>query len=623
MTKMFHGSHQQQKHQEKDSDDSDKATSVATPSLCYCVHDTIDTDDEMTVLDLDGKPADRKVAAAASAKVPPFIPAVIVTEDEENKVRKKKKKSSKSFKEQTTMAPMVIVKVMPPTPTATTPDCETARTPMERPTSMNLPTINLPAEFDDDDDGDGDDEEVCGEERNGSGVNDELNKGLGLGLHNGGEDDDNDPNLPVAPCEIRVECDPSENVVDTDEDKPASKPQKRGRKRRKSLVNILFPVKSAASTPQQPQPPTTPTLEAPQGQRLHFRRVSELFFKSSNSKQDSLELIHNKVSAEEAPATCDADNAHLSIKNLFPYRRRRSSVSHLDNTEQFKETRDEIIQVQRRRMSSFPPMDGDESAIMLEKANIVRLEKVHQEALAMQSGNTVTKAFRKLRRRGSRSPSPSPVMSSLFPGMSKKSKWKSSTDVSNETSSYEDDLPSSSSSSKKAQQQQQQQQQQQTPTKRFWDRRRGSSCSQSPGSALSDRPRRNSTCYGESLSSVNSSPSFATVISDVAAAEAAKGQSKAAIVFPKRKLEDVPGIFIPSKSKPKPSRTKTTEDALAGIMGEFESSNLLSVMKNKPRRHSMSDPIFLQTYAANNPSKPLLLPRSPYSTDGGSSVMSR
>ena len=111
-----------------------------------------------------------------------------------------------------------------------------------------------------------------------------------------------------------------------------------------------------------------------------------------------------------------------STQTRRTHRRRRSSVHHLDNTEDFKESREEVMQSQRRRQSSFPPADGDEAAILLEKANIIRLEKVHQDALSIQESpppddpirrdSVVTKTFRKLRR-GSRSPSPR----SLLPAM--------------------------------------------------------------------------------------------------------------------------------------------------------------------------------------------------------------
>ena len=80
----------------------------------------------------------------------------------------------------------------------------------------------------------------------------------------------------------------------------------------------------------------------------------------------------------------------------------------------------------------------------------------------------------------------------------------------------------------------------------------------------------------------------------------------------------MPGIFIP-KTASKPVRTKTTED-VADTISEKTSKNLLAVMKDKPRRHSMSDPIFLQMYAASHPQKPLLLPRSPYSHDSGGAL---
>ena len=110
-------------------------------------------------------------------------------------------------------------------------------------------------------------------------------------------------------------------------------------------------------------------------------------------------------------------------------------MHHLDNTDDFKESREEVMQSQRRRQSSFPPADGDEAAILLEKANIIRLEKVHQDALSIQESpppddpirrdSVVTKTFRRLRR-GSRSPSPR----SLLPAMlSKRNKSKSSADL--------------------------------------------------------------------------------------------------------------------------------------------------------------------------------------------------
>ena len=67
---------------------------------------------------------------------------------------------------------------------------------------------------------------------------------------------------------------------------------------------------------------STPTIEAPQGQRLHFRRVSEVFslgglgvgVGGGNHRRDSKSAC---VSPAVTPADCTGG---LSIRNLFPYR---------------------------------------------------------------------------------------------------------------------------------------------------------------------------------------------------------------------------------------------------------------------------------------------------------------
>lgn len=470
------------------------------------------------------------------------------------------------------VGPPPLIVQQPPTPTTPVRDIGSrldhitpspAQSPSKpKPSRLHLPTIHLPASDDDEE------EEVTNGNNEDYGLHFEVPERASA---------TKDPNHST--CEIRIECDGSASGGGSET--PPIETPKRGRNRRKSLVNLLFPKQGTNSTA------TTPTLEAPQGQRLHFRRVSEIFSRMGNMGKDEAQDSDGKRkqpyddmdTPQSPPESCG-----LSIRHLFPYRRRRSSVSHLDNTDQFKESREEIIQSARRRMSSFPPMDGDEAAIMLEKAQVIRLEQAHQEALALQSSNAVTNAFRKLRR-GSRSPSP---MSLLMPGLSKnkKSKWKSSTDI---------------------------------PT----------SNTDSPGLKLGEFTFNNSqsnkspnlTLPGFSNAQSDDFPSGTSVVSSVGDSQAFSAVSATSpsicddtdsprrplFVFPKRKIEDVPGIYIPSG---KPSKTKTTEDADIKSL----SSNLLAVMQNKPRRHSMSDPIFLQNYAANNP-RPILLPRSPYSTD--------
>ena len=474
-------------------------------------------------------------------------------------------------------------------------------------------------------------------------------------------------------CEIRIEYDHSNDCggssgANLEEPPPTPSMEggggKRGRPRRRSLVAMLFLPKSQAS-----ETAATPTLEAPQGQRLHFRRVSEIFSRMSGKEgsdadsdaHDDLIKLHrggndegdhknNDDDDDDTPAS-PPESCGLSIRNLFPYRRRRSSVTYLDNTDQFKESREEIIQNTRRRMSSFPPMDGDEAAIMLEKANVIRLEAAHQEALALQSGNSLTNAFRRLRR-GSRSPSPM----SLFPGVSKakKTKWKSTCDISSREDKgsggghhhhHQPLIPSSLAAETPPTSRKELTVTIPPPSGVF-----NTNCaSQSPPTVVASSTPPTSLSLTSSIQMPTfpdvptpSDPEFGCLppplsplrigpniiasssldqnnqhqpLGYSASAGIQEGPKRPHFVFPKRRLEDVPGIFIP-KTASKPVRTKTTED-VADTMSDKTSKNLLAVMRDRPRRHSMSDPIFLQTYAASHPQKPLLLPRSPYSHDSG------
>ena len=424
----------------------------------------------------------------------------------------------------------------------------------------------------------------------------------------------------------------------------------RSRKRRRSLVNLLFPPRNTSSGEASSSAATTPTLEAPQGQRLHFRRVSEIFSRMGSKggsggsggggEEEDASSLSRPSSPPESPK-----GGGLSIRNLFPYRRRRSSVTHLDNTEQFRESREEIIQNTRRRMSSFPPMDGDEAAIMLEKANVIRLEQAHQEALALQSSNAVTNAFRRLRR-GSRSPSPMSLNLHL-PGLSKKSKWKSSNDVTNSSNAISDltqccvsgpkadESPSATTTIITSATKHNNNNNNTSPAVIFptfpsvQSEIEFSTMAPLLPSSSSSSSRRKASF---DVSMIRSPNSFDVIDMDVTTSSTASvvqeqqhPHRRPVFIFPKRKVEDVPGIFIPSKSK------KSMEEGSSGPdLLRSSASNLLAVMRDKPRRHSMSDPIFLQNYAAaaaasaSSPSSSsavvtsrpsFLLPRSPYSTD--------
>lgn len=618
---------------------------MTSASLSYCIHNTLDSGDEMTVLEdaawAGGGQQDKTgfppPVPPSSPCVRPPTPTLLVTNSDDDRAaaaihkigtNNRKKRRTKAERSQQSLTlrprpgssedddvdnpdpvpppPALVVQVMPPTPTTPTnsfPGSKRAGSlKRDRPVLplLCLPVINLP--------GDDDDEE---EKENDDSSSEPEGESAATVIH-------------VPQCEIRIEDDSplaaaAEDLLQSDS--AAAAPSEggevkqksgkhRGRKRRRSLVNLLFPKSGS----QQEQEATTPTLEAPQGQRLHFRRVSEIFSKmGSSSGKDSADSNHIAMVADlsgakselSSPVQTPVETCGLSIRNLFPYRRRRSSVHHMDNTDQFKENREEVMLCQRRRMSSFPPMDGDEAAIMLEKANVVRLERVHQQALDMQSGNSMTNAFRRLRR-GSRSPSPR----SLLPGvLSKKQKWKSSTDVSGlvtcESALVNKSKPVWVAPTELPD----------FPDVPFVPPPSSSDIGTDSGPTSFSPPtqRPSLTCH--------TAPVVTNVVitSDSAVAlqqptrpltpQTASGSfdlHRPHFIFPKRRLEDVPGIFIP-----KTSAAKTTEDALDIVSG---SRNLLAVMKDRPRRHSMSDSVQL-TKEATSHSRPMLLPRSPYSTD--------
>ena len=85
--------------------------------------------------------------------------------------------------------------------------------------------------------------------------------------------------------------------------------------------------------------------------------------------------------------------------------------------------------------------------------------------------------------------------------------------------------------------------------------------------------------------------------------------SKGCHVFPKRKIEDVPGIFIPQQSKKSQQQSKeniseTPDDSKGG--GRI--SHFLGVKEEhgQRRRHSLSDPALLLKF--NSPSKQTTTP---------------
>lgn len=94
------------------------------------------------------------------------------------------------------------------------------------------------------------------------------------------------------------------------------------------------------------------------------------------------------------------------------------------------------------------------------------------------------------------------------------------------------------------------------------------------------------------------------LVAELSALREADQRDKNVVVFPNRKVEDVPGIFIPSKQQNSSSATSK--------MPQFLSVNEHSA-KNR-RRHSLSDPAIFQLQSQKSRPNWLsnLTPRSAY-----------
>jgi len=150
-------------------------------------------------------------------------------------------------------------------------------------------------------------------------------------------DDHNDDGRPPP---IHIEAATSdEGEVEDIENKAANI----HKKRRKSLVNLLFSSSSSSSPPATSHKSSdicSNSLDpgmTPHGQRLHFRRLSEIICRLGGSKDEEKQSLSKQTSRDDSElGTIDSPSAGggLTLRQLFPYRRRRSSVSHLDNTDQ-------------------------------------------------------------------------------------------------------------------------------------------------------------------------------------------------------------------------------------------------------------------------------------------------
>lgn len=237
----------------------------------------------------------------------------------------------------------------------------------------------------------------------------------------------------------------------------------------------------------------------------------------------------------------------------------------------------------RRRMSSFPPSDGDESAIVLEKIHsMCKIEigigdEEHPERLRtpgseeIPSSSSLLSPF-KLLRRGT---------GGFFPSSkSKKSRWKSSADIPASLAPPLLLVPPSPDLAAPAPTE--------TPPPPPPAAEESKKASSSSSSAAFLRPgfplmsRRGSSPLEAELSAYRK-----TCVDGEA--------QRNVVVFPRRKLEDVPGIFIPHRA--------SKNDGGPHFLGVRSSKD------DDRRRHSISDPILVQRQLGRLPA---LLPRSPY-----------
>ena len=323
---------------------------AAAPSLCYCVHKEIEQSEEIMTVAVEVKGQRPKAAAffesprgggggggAASISNEDTDPArgnrgkgdrimerSIFPPDSERRITAASSAAINSPPSPPSpspspppppqaAAPSLVVQVMPPTPTSeprtppatpSQPSSQASEWPTKASKSPNITFTPSNAEVIEQQ------QEDCSSKRRS--IIPKLTLPL-IQLSTEEDQDHDDANQPSEPK--------------ADEDAEGEKrPGGRGRKRRKSLANLLFAGgggKGRGAAGEESQQLSTPTIEAPQGQRLHFRRVSEVFSLGGlgvggggggNHRRDSKSAC---VSPAVTPADCTGG---LSIRNLFPYR---------------------------------------------------------------------------------------------------------------------------------------------------------------------------------------------------------------------------------------------------------------------------------------------------------------
>ena len=486
--------------------------------------------------------------------------------------------------------------------------------------------------------------------------------------------------LHIAVLQLRPQKNKDENTGGSSNnlelDEVEEKSSKQPRKRRKSLVNLLFSKSTSQDNNEKPQaaaskndlhllqhPDSSSSLTSNSGgQKLHFRRLSEIIVRASSSSSNktssqqpqaqqrppppsSLEVTttstknksdscfleanhgdrkqghHQAATTTTTSATSPASSQFLS--QLFPYRRRRSSVNHMDNTKEFREIKKESIEATRRRMSSFPPSDGDESAIMLEKIHYLSSIQAASEAATPVSESTSPLKLLKKNLRttigggggggciaayntGGAAEAAAGSGGLGLRGHRESKEWKSAIEISSKDFQH----------------------QPRTPTTEHMIRTEVIAAVASAkydhlflAPSLTYTSRRGSSPLVAELNALRAADQRdKKAAADEAASSAAEAKQlrPGVVVFPKRKIEDVPGIFIP-----KNKATKGFDEADFGTRITQFLGVKIEDQRNR-RRHSVSDPALIQNRLINPSSAPCasqprpiwanLQPRSPYAS---------
>ena len=351
-------------HEATEDEDGHGGVMAAAPSLCYCVHKEIEQSEEIMTVAVEVKGQRPKAAVVATTAAAAFFEsprggggAASISNEDTDPAKGNRGKGDRIMERSIFLpdserritaassaainsppsppppspsppppqaaAPSLVVQVMPPTPTSeprtppATPSLSSSSESSEWPTgrrgpkdlatkaskSPNITFTPSNAEVTEQQD--------CSSKRRS--IIPKLTLPL-IQLSTEEDQDQDDANQPLEP-KVDEEAEP-------DQEGGKRPGGSRGRKRRKSLANLLFAGGGGKGRAgEESQQLSTPTIEAPQGQRLHFRRVSEVFSLGGLGVGGGGGQRRDSKSACVSPAVTPADcTGGLSIRNLFPYR---------------------------------------------------------------------------------------------------------------------------------------------------------------------------------------------------------------------------------------------------------------------------------------------------------------